>query len=262
MTPAGRTLAHTLGLLAGKGLRYATVIDLGCADGQFFVEFCLRGHFRDSIPLNVDPNPLYEPSLKLIQETLGGHYRIAAASDRSGEIELITAAHPYWSSTRADDNFYWDRVNHLKSGRTIVPAVRLDDLAAELRLSPPYLLKLDVQGSEVQALRGARKLLDDTNVVICEADMVDFQAINGELAAAGFDLYDITHLSYAADHSLGWFYPIYLHSRLAKLVPRRIWSDADNAAVIQVQVARRQAILAGLPDVLAKIKAAQAKGPG
>ncbi len=62
-----------------------------------------------------------------------------------------------------------------------VAAIRLDDLADELKLEPPYLLKLDIQGAEVDALKGARRILNDTHVVICEADVADFQAINAEL---------------------------------------------------------------------------------
>ena len=33
------------------------------------------------------------------------------------------------------------------------------DLVDELKLAPPYLLKLDIQGSEVRALKGAQKML-------------------------------------------------------------------------------------------------------
>jgi FkbM family methyltransferase len=254
-----RTFVHTLALLRSKGVRYATVIDLGCADGHFFLELCLRGYFLESVPINIDANPLYEPSLRLIQEAIGGHYRIAAAVDQTGEIELTTAVHPYWGSTRPDGDPYWERVNQLRSGVEIVPAVRLDDLADELKLTPPYLLKLDVQGSEVLALRGARRILNDTSVVICEADVADFRDINTELTSAGFDLYDITSLHYAADSSLGWFYPVYINSRLANVVDPRIWQAKDDAAVIQAQVARRETVVARLPEILEKLKSMRAK---
>jgi hypothetical protein len=138
-----------------------------------------------------------------------------------------------------------------------VPAIRLDDLAAELRLEPPYLLKLDVQGAELQALRGARAVLERTSVAICEADMNDFQAINAELVGAGFRLYDITALSYGADQSLGWFYPVYLNARHAHLIAQGFWRQADTEAVIGMQVERRKSILARLDQELARIKASR-----
>jgi len=251
------TFTHTLAILANKGLRYSTVIDLGCADGHFFVEHYMRGFFSESVPVNIDANALYEPSLKAIQEVLDGHYRIDAASDKGGEIELTTSIHPYWSSLRSSGDWYWERIQKTTSGTRIVPAVRLDDLAADLKLAPPYLLKLDIQGAEVQALRGARRVLSETDVIICEADMADFQAINSEITSAGFDLYDITHLSYAADQSLGWFYPVYLSARKAHLIERSFWRDSDTEAIINLQITRRQGILKGLADALPKIRAAK-----
>jgi FkbM family methyltransferase len=239
-------------------VRYATVFDLGCADGHFFVDHFLRGLFQEAVPVNIDPNPVYEGSLKQVEDTFGGHYRVAAASDNAGDLEMTMSVHPYWSSLRPRGDLYWERVNKLAAETRSVPTMRLDDLANELDLAPPYLLKLDVQGSEVQALRGARKLLTQTNVVICEADMADFQAINSELVDAGFDLYDITVLQRLGDGTLGWFYPVYLSRRLAHLNPRRFWSDASNEQVIQLQIQRRQQILAQLAEVLPQIRAAKA----
>jgi FkbM family methyltransferase len=253
-----RDFSETLQSLAQKGVRYATVFDLGCADGHFFVDHFLRGLFQEAVPVNIDPNPVYEESLRQVQATFGGHYCIAAASDNAGDIEMTMSVHPYWSSLRAHGDLYWERVNKLAGEKRSVPTVRLDDLANEIGLAPPYLLKLDVQGSEVQALRGARNLLTQTTVVICEADMADFQAINSELVDAGFDLYDITVLQRLGDGTLGWFYPVYLSRRLAHLKPRGFWSDASNEQVIQLQVQRRQQVLARLAEVLPQIRAAKA----
>lgn len=255
------TFTATLALLARKGVKYATVFDLGCADGHFFVQH--HAFFSDSVPVNIDANALYEPSLKSIQDALGGHYRIAAVSDVAGAVELNTSIHPYWSSLRGSGDPYWERLNRLTSGKQTVPAIRLDDLALELDLKPPYLLKLDIQGAEVQALRGAANVLKQTNIVICEADLADFQAINAELLAAGFRLYDLTQLSYAADQTLGWFYPVYLNENLAHLVPRMFWREADNESVIKMQIERRKNILARLGDELRRIKSIRGTGkPG
>ncbi|HEV8015990.1 MAG TPA: FkbM family methyltransferase [Stellaceae bacterium] len=258
-----RSYSETLVALGQKGVRYATVIDLGCADGHFFVDHFLQGLFQESVPVNIDANGIYEKSLRQIAETFDGHYRIAAASDSPGDIELTTSIHPYWGSLRPRDDLYWERINNLASGAQRVPALRIDDLAAELHLKPPFLLKLDVQGAEVQALRGARRVLAETDVVICEADIADFQATNAEIVGAGFDLYDITVVQRLSDETLGWFYPVYLSQRLVHLRPRRFWQDASNETAIQQQIARRQQILARLANVLPQIRAARAgRKPG
>ena len=92
------TFTDSLRLLAAKGLRYRTVIDLGCADGHFFLHHFSLGLLSEATPVNVDANSIYEDSLKAIRDKLGGHYLIAAATDHVGEVELTLGTHSYWSS--------------------------------------------------------------------------------------------------------------------------------------------------------------------
>jgi FkbM family methyltransferase len=253
------TMTGALALLGQKGVTYATVIDLGSADGTFGVGLLANGIVAGAVPLNIDPNPIYEASLRAVQDAFGGHYLIAAASDQPGEAMMTTAIHPYWSSLRPADDPYWTRINRLSTGADLVKTVRLDDVVQELGCRPPFLLRLDIQGGEVAALRGARRVLADVAVVVCEADVEDFRAIDAELGAAGFDLFDLTEINRSAsDGSLGWFYPIYLSRSLGHLRVRPFWRERDNAAVIQAQVRRRQSILAWYADILPKIKAAKA----
>ena len=60
----------------------------------------------------------------------------------------------------------------------------------------------------MQVLRGARDVLAHTHVVICEADMDDFQALNQTLVDAGFGLFNVTQPNWLEDRTLGWFYPV------------------------------------------------------
>ena len=237
------TLTGTLRTLFAKGVRYATVIDLGCADGHFFLMHQAMGLFPDAVPVNIDANVAYEESLKAIQEVMGGHYLIAAAADKPGELEMTTSMNPYWGSLRPPSDGYWERLNQLHHGKTRVPAVTLDAVAETHQLKRPFLLKLDIQGAEVQALVGAKGVLRDTNVVICEADMDDFQSIHEHLVAAGFALFDVTHASYLADQTLGWFYPIYLNRRLDFIKQRAIWNAAENDKIMKAHAERRRTIL-------------------
>jgi len=235
-------LLNALQNLFAKGVRYGSVVDLGCADGHFVLTHgsCLGG----AVPLNIDANSIYEDSLKEIQEVLGGHYRICAVTDHQGEIEIIQSVHPYWSSLRPEGDIYWSRVNDLTAKKVKVPATTLDALVKELSLKPPFLLKLDVQGAEAAALSGARHFLEDCSVVVCEADIDDFNDINALLVGAGFFLYDLTALQRLSDGTLGWFYPVYVSERLSRLKPRAFWDSSVNAAAIDLQVKRRETILA------------------
>jgi FkbM family methyltransferase len=257
--PAGSFTGTLVGLFQ-KGLRYSTVIDVGCADGHFYVYHYRLGLFPGSTALNIDPNPIYEDSLKAIKEVMGGHYAVAAASDNEGEVELTLSAHPYWSSLLPREDSYWERINHLARGAVKVPAVTLDGLVARLGLSGPYLVKLDVQGAEAQVLRGARELLAQTHVVICEADMDDFQVIHKTLVDAEFRLFDVTQPVWLTDRSLGWFYPVYLHRSLGHLGARAFWDEAQNAAAVKGQADRRGQIRKLLGEMLAEQRAARTKG--
>jgi FkbM family methyltransferase len=235
------SFSATIERLAAKGVCYSTVIDVGCADGQFFLDH--MRWFPGAVPLNIDANALYEPSLKAIKDVVGGDYRICAVTDYVGDVEITESVHPYWSSIAAKDDPYWSRINDLTKATRKVPATTLDALVDELALKPPMLLKLDVQGAERAALTGARAVLQDTHAVICEADIADFHTIHEVLSDAGFGLYDVTALSRVQDGTLGWFYPVYINSKLEGVRPRAFWDTKDNDAIIGLQVARRTAIL-------------------
>lgn len=247
----------TLHRLFAKGVRFGTVVDLGCADGHFLLNHlaCLGG----ATPLNIDANAIYEDSLKAIKDVLGGHYRICAISDQEGEIEITESVHPYWSSVRPAGDLYWSRVNDLVTRKVKVPARTLDALVQELSPKPPFLLKLDVQGAEQAALRGARQMLADCSVVICEADIDDFQDINATLLEAGFFLYDLTTLQRLRDGTLGWFYPVYVSGRLAHLKPQAFWDVSDNATIIGMQETRRKMVLEHNRKILNRLRFGQTK---
>jgi FkbM family methyltransferase len=203
----------------------------------------------------LDSNPIYEESLKAIKEAVGGHYRICAITDHTGEVEFTQSIHPYWSSIQPADDPYWVRVNNLTAAKVRVPATTLDFLAKDLDLKPPFLLKLDIQGAEIGALTGASEVLRDTNVVICEADIADFSGINALLEQSGFVLYDVTGLSRLEDGTLGWFYPVYAKAELKNCFPKSFWNHAQNEGVIRMQETRREDILRWNAETLQAMKA-------
>jgi hypothetical protein len=196
-------MLDTLRALFDKGVRYSTVVDVGCADGHFFLSLLERGLIPGAVPLNVDANALFEESLASIRDAVGGHYCIGAVTDHDGEVELTGSAHPHWGSLRPADDPYWRRVNALS----------------------------------------ASGFLKEAHVVICEADVEDFHGINAVLAESDFFLYDLTHLERVADGTLGQFYPIYVNRCIDYVRPASLWDSRNNDAVIRAQAARRAAIV-------------------
>lgn len=241
--------------LLGKGVRYSTVIDIGCADGHFILSLLARELMPDAVPVNVDANPLYETSLKSIAEVVGGHYLIGALTDYEGELQINTGAHHYWASARPADDPYWLGQHGVTGKKFTVPATTLDAFSRKLGLEPPFLLKLDVQGLEETVLRGGPQVLANTNIIICEAGIRDFHDINGCLAERDFMFYEATSFLRHGDQTLLQFYPIYVKKSLCDaLIPTAGWSMQDQEAVVRFQETRRAAILKDNADFLARFK--------
>jgi FkbM family methyltransferase len=254
------TFFATLRLLCNKGVRYSTFIDVGCADGHLFLQLTAMGLIPGAAPLNIDANRLYEDSLQAIKAVAGGDFRICAITNHEGEVELTNSVHPYWSSLRDENDLYWSRINKLASSRSVVPATTLNALRRELALKPPFLLKLDVQGAEREVLLGAGDVLKDTHVVICEADIDDFESINSELVRNDFVLYDLSYLNRAPDGTLGWFYPVYINRVLDHVRPKAFWDPRHNDDIIRGQVQRREAVLKQNAEILDRMKSRLSSG--
>ncbi len=94
----------------------------------------------------------------------------------------------------------------------------------------------------------------ETDIIICEADLIDFNKLHALIDKAGFGLFDITQLERRQDGTLAWFYPVYVNRR-RQLGERRIWSPDQNERVIQIQEDRRKSILARNEQLLAFYRA-------
>lgn len=252
------TWAAALGLLIQKGLQFGSYIDIGCADGYFGLAFWRGGPFRNTTIINIDANPVYEPSLRKIRDAIGGDYRICAVDDRTGTIGLHGSVHPYWASAAPPGDPYWAAINGQMGQTTVVPCRTLDSIVEELAPKPPYALKLDVQGLEARVLRSGPRTLADTAVVVCEILVHNFREINAELENAGLELHDLTDAQRTTDHALAWFYATYLHRDYAALRTSQHWQEADNEANIEDQNRRRKDLLAKIDALVAKINAEKA----
>lgn len=258
---APRTFQHAIAWLWQAGLRFAGVIDAGCGDGLFAASFMELGPFRDSIVLNVEPQDDFGASLSLIQTVTGARWMQCALGDQDhGTIDMIRGAHPFWSSTCKSDDQYWSGMQHLQREVVRVPVRTIDSVVRETGLPGPYLLKFDVQGAELAALRGARETLADTDVVVIETAMDAFADVNALLTGAGFQLFDVTNLNGLQGGRLGWFYPVYLHGRRKHMLPSQAWSAEDEPAILAAQdVVRVQARL-GLAQMTARMVMAGWRG--
>jgi hypothetical protein len=106
---------------------------------------------------------------------------------------------------RIDPDFYNTHVEHLQRASDYelsrrVPVTTLDRLVERRALQAPYMLKIDVQGGEMDVLRGGLRTLDEAVIVTTEIQIFperdSLVELLGFMQAIGWGLYDITDLAY------------------------------------------------------------------
>jgi FkbM family methyltransferase len=101
-----------------------------------------------------------------------------AAAAQSGEVEVIVVEDTTWSRLASVGE------HELETDRRRLPACALDDLDAPT----PTLVKIDVEGGEIEVLAGMRQLLADVRpVVVCDMHGKN-AAFSEAIAAAGYDV--------------------------------------------------------------------------
>lgn len=202
----------SLTLLERQGFTAATVLDVGAAEGSFFVTRHLYRLFMASKHFFVDAMQENAPVYDKLKASFGADYAITALSCVEGEVAL-----------RIDPTFYNTHLVGLQQDlyqeTRKVRLTTLDALVAERNVEGPYLLKLDVQGAELDVLRGAVKTLDRCNVVVCEIQMFFERDNLTELLlfmqSRGFALFDITDQAYyPSNHVMYQCYATFIPQRL------------------------------------------------
>ena len=106
------------------------------------------------------------------------HVHAVAVADVAGEAELLLAAHPGGATLSAAD------APGDPAGTTIVRVVTLDELVRSGDVPVPHVVKIDVEGFELQVLDGMAELLRTHRpAVVCELDAPTPSLLAGKVAA-------------------------------------------------------------------------------
>lgn len=189
----------------GVGLSPNSIIDVGAAYGSFTSQ-CLEV-FPDARYVLVEPLVEYQPMLTRLCKHHPGIRCIyaAAAADRS-ETQLNVHPDLVGSSLYREVEEGTD-VNGVP--RT-VHAITVDEVVQEAGFKGPFLLKIDVQGAELDVLRGAERTLQETEYLLVEVSFFQFFKNGPEVSDViaymkerGFVPYDLFSLQYRpVDHAL------------------------------------------------------------
>jgi FkbM family methyltransferase len=155
--------------LARQKILPRTVIDVGANVGQFAV--AASKLFPNVVVHSFEPNPECVSLLRRHVEPLGNVlvYPLALG-DESGALDFHINSHSHSSSLlplAENHSLAFPEARELNIIQVEVST--LDKVFCGNELSKPVMLKLDVQGYEAQALRGAIELLSRVDYVILEA---------------------------------------------------------------------------------------------
>jgi FkbM family methyltransferase len=184
---ARQTKVHLFEQLKRAGFVPGAVFDVGFAygteelDNAFSCPYILVDPVEESVPFME----------AFVRRKPGSSWHLAAASSEPGTIDI--AATPLISNSTI----------HVKGlPKRTVPKVRLDDLP---RPPGPYLIKIDVEGHELEVLRGATAVLTDTEVVVVEVNFWSEDRPHGRASVvdvinlmdrSGFVIFDFVDANY------------------------------------------------------------------
>jgi len=181
-------------------IRPRTIVDVGVAFGTPE----LYEAFPDAELLLVEPLQEYDAAIDaLLRARRGQRFSVAAGEQDTTLVINVEPRNPLKSSFK-------DRTAVSATGdalsRREVPVRRLDTLFAGMEIRTPLLIKIDVEGFELDVLRGARATLARADCVIIETSIADrfgrgpgFADIVAEMRDNGYAVFDILHVARGGD---------------------------------------------------------------
>lgn len=176
--------------LGKLGFQPTTVLDIGIAKGtpELYLAFP-SAHF-----LLVEPLKEFEDTMKNILKKYKGEYLLAAAGRENAELEFNVHTNHLSGSSLYKEAMGEEADGELRK----VKLLKLDDIVVDKNLKGPYLLKVDVQGAELDVLDGCTNILKDTEAVSLEVSLFkfmknspDFYEVVDYMKQKGFVAYDI-----------------------------------------------------------------------
>ena len=195
-------LKSILEYLKRRNLTVETIFDIGVAYGTpGLYEVFDNVHYH-----LIEPLEEYLGVIKNLEKQHSLTYTIAAAGKTETTITLNV--HPDLSGSSILNESEGSHVDGIPRN---VPQTTIDTEVNKNSLKAPFLIKVDVQGFELEVLKGATATLPKTEVVILEVSLFQFyqnsptfQEVITFMSDAGFSVYDIFNASYRPlDDALG-----------------------------------------------------------
>ena len=192
------TMGHSLSWLRNIGVDCSAVLDVGILNGTPALEKV----FADKHHVLFEPIAEYLDNIRNKYRQLDYELHNVALSSVDGDAYIIGR------SIDRDGKVTYSHISDVpvENDPEVVSCyrirkVRLDTFLAGRELRGPYLLKVDVDGHELEILKGATEALKETAIVVVEAPLgavptPPIFARMQHLLSQGFRLFDIVDLAY------------------------------------------------------------------
>jgi FkbM family methyltransferase len=220
-------------LLRETGCR--VVFDVGAYEGE------VTAAYADAFPkATVHAFEPFPPTYELLSSRLQANSNIrlvnAAVSSRKGEAIFHVNKHASTNSLLprpATGRRYYSQ-NGAASHTITVPTITLDEYCSERQFPAPDILKLDIQGNELEALRGAEQLLGsgDVSLIYTEVMFVPhyeggvlFNTLCLHLLERGYTLFNLYDLHWASIGQLRFGDALFVSDRIRRSVIERFGEE-------------------------------------
>lgn len=193
-----RVAATTEHLAAIRSCAPAAVLDVGANKGQF--SLAVRSLFPKAVIHAFEPLPGAADTFARVfaDDPLVHLHRVAIGADRSRVPFYVTDREDSSSLLRPGEGQKL-AFGVVQASEIEVDVVPLGDVVDAAKLARPVLMKIDVQGAELEVLRGISDL-DAIDFIYVEVSFVElyedqalFADVRQHLAARGFRLHQIFH---------------------------------------------------------------------
>ena len=165
------TIRHALMRLRQAGFAPAEIVDVGAYLGRW--SWLAKQVFPDVRIFMVEAQARMSAKLDEIRRLWPADvdYAICLVGDRECEaVDFFQMETPYGSSGSS----IYEEQTVLDRHRVSLPMHTLDRLLKDRALGAPILLKLDVQGAELDVLAGASRVLEATEFVVMEVSFLEY----------------------------------------------------------------------------------------
>jgi FkbM family methyltransferase len=214
-----------LQFLQGRGFAPSLAVDVGAHRGHWTE--MLREIFPTVEVLMIEPQPELSSALEEVSGRLSGVRWVQAAAGAREETRLQTIWEDLQGSSFLPRR---DPVREARGEQRPARVRRLDDLLAESFGRAPDIVKLDVQGFELEVLRGCPSIFGKTEVFVLETSLYAFlddipllREVIDFMAERGYEIYDIAgQIRRPIDGALGQL-DIAFARRQGKLRQHDLW---------------------------------------